>query len=768
MSAQRESTKCPLACEYCRIKKAKCSGTHPCGNCTDHNEPCVFPERRRRSRKRKEREQDMEDRLARMEVLLRTAAQPSLAESRCEPSDSTVESIAVAYQDQWSQSPRQEPDSVPSEGLEDLNSPPRPLQDDELQAILPSPCQEMALVFSTATGLSPMIDPRLELSEPISTTAHKAPLINEESTQERLHMPVSPPSTAAPDDCGPDTTAEQENSDPQGCPSYLSICTFPAAEWISRQVGKPEFLASARRLSKEVMKGERLERVISPERAPEPDKETALKWTKAYFDSCLDSVFETTDRHEFERRLDVHFKGDANSTSNKSWYALRNIIYASGCRYSLSEASSPTAFTESRAQSWKYFENALSVHTDLLYVHTDLTSIQALVIMAFHAEALGTPALEYMLVSSATRLAQSKGLHLAPPPSLPESCEEALARQSLWWTLYSYEKHLAYRSGRPSAIDDDYISCPIPTTLKRGSTVSLEFVSKTIAIAQISSAVAKRLHTAKAMKQPPETLLETVQDLDNQLKLWRECLGPLFRARAPFKTHGLPPGTQVYHILYLHCTYYALVIAVHGVFCYPWNRPDLQASTDPEIHTQIRRSTEAVADASRQIILAAQRLEITATVPVWMTFYFPLVGLINMFICVLKNPLGSSTASDLSLMDIIVGHFGYLEFISSSEMEFPFPREIASYARNLVKQARGGTTEDLREPSNTKPRDTQSDLVPVVNPSEMPPLDVVLGLEDWCTFFPAFPQMGSLPFTGIFESDENQGLENNPLSFSQR
>lgn len=38
-------------------------------------------------------------------------------------------------------------------------------------------------------------------------------------------------------------------------------------------------------------------------------------------------------------------------------------------------------------------------------------------------------------------------------------------------------------------------------------------------------------------------------------------------------------------------------------------------------------------------------------------------------------------------MDVVVGHFGYLHFISSSELVFPFPREIASYARNLVKRA---------------------------------------------------------------------------------
>lgn len=69
---------------------------------------------------------------------------------------------------------------------------------------------------------------------------------------------------------------------------------------------------------------------------------------------------------------------------------------------------------------------------------------------AFHAEALGTPALEYTLLSNASRLAQSKGLHLRTPPGTQNHLEDDTTRQALWWTLYSYEKHLAYRSGIPS------------------------------------------------------------------------------------------------------------------------------------------------------------------------------------------------------------------------------------------------------------------------------------------------------------------------------
>lgn len=371
---------------------------------------------------------------------------------------------------------------------------------------------------------------------------------------------------------------------------------------------------------------------------------------------------------------------------------------------------------------------------------------------AFYAEALGSPALEYMLVSNATRLAQSKGLHLDCPEASKPQSGEALSRQWLWWVLYAYEKHVAYRSGRPSvsaqpfifaplsipvgeicygtsshtglskqmggdaltkispqAIDEDYVNCPIPSTMPAGSSSSapnsanVEFVRATIKHAQISSAISKQLVSAKAMRDSLETTMAHVQALEKRLDDWRNSLHPDFISSPPFFKHAERPrraGTQTSHVLFLHFSYYSSVIAIHGVFCYPWNRPELLQQhkqqkqdgrglhvSNPQVHAQIERSTKAVAEASRQIILAVQGLEITSAMPLWLTFFFPLVGLINLFVYILKNPLAPSAASDLSLLDVVVGHFGYLQFISSSQHVFPFPREIAAYARSVVESA---------------------------------------------------------------------------------
>jgi hypothetical protein len=81
-----------------------------------------------------------------------------------------------------------------------------------------------------------------------------------------------------------------------------------------------------------------------------------------------------------------------------------------------------------------------------------------------------------------------------------------------------------------------------------------------------------------------------------------------------------------------------------------------------------------------------------------LALFTPLVGLVNLFIYVLKYPTLPTTHSDIALMDVAVGHFGRLEF-ASSDLAFPFTRDVASLARDLViKTTEGFSSGDATSP----------------------------------------------------------------------
>lgn len=130
--------------------------------------------------------------------------------------------------------------------------------------------------------------------------------------------------------------------------------------------------------------------------------------------------------------------------------------------------------------AWLYFENALSIHSHLLfYPQSGLTAIQALTLMvcivrstlklpprhlfsslrirlqSFFAENVLGSSVEYMLCSNAVRLAQSLGLNHEPESCWNMGLSEISQRSRIWWALYCYDKHISMREGRQSCIDDD-------------------------------------------------------------------------------------------------------------------------------------------------------------------------------------------------------------------------------------------------------------------------------------------------------------------------
>jgi len=100
----------------------------------------------------------------------------------------------------------------------------------------------------------------------------------------------------------------------------------------------------------------------------------------AYFDDSLEAVCGVVFRPEFEHRLAEHLKGGGSSTDDAAWYALRNSVYASGCRAFFAKQSSVT-WAEAQRRSWPYLENALSVQLELMYTPTDLMAVRALAAM---------------------------------------------------------------------------------------------------------------------------------------------------------------------------------------------------------------------------------------------------------------------------------------------------------------------------------------------------------------------------------------------------
>jgi hypothetical protein len=169
-------------------------------------------------------------------------------------------------------------------------------------------------------------------------------------------------------------------------------------------MGNRDFHASACNFSSTMTRLLKLSRRLGGERTPDPDYETAMKWTQgtvvpvtpfvravsrltpsrtAFFGESIEHAWGLVQRRAFETRLEKHYKHPLPRIydQNVSWYALRNTVFAIGSRLALSPKHLLPSFMDAQRQSWPFFENALSVQVDLMYMPSGTANIEILLLM---------------------------------------------------------------------------------------------------------------------------------------------------------------------------------------------------------------------------------------------------------------------------------------------------------------------------------------------------------------------------------------------------
>lgn len=185
-----------------------------------------------------------------------------------------------------------------------------------------------------------------------------------------------------------------------------------------------------------------------------------------------------------------------------------------------------------------------------------------------------------------------------------------------------------------------------------------------------------------------------VEGLDRQLKTLLEELPQ----SAQIGTLTKPSEESVCvsrrtHALYLHFSIHGSLLALHSHFFYPWLSSKFWSQDsgggDPALlEAQIASSSRTVAEAARQILLALRTVTTNVATPTWLALSYPIYAHLSLFIYVLMNPTLPTATADLGLLDICAGHFGYIDFVTSSGISISLPRESVNLAAKVVKAAR--------------------------------------------------------------------------------
>lgn len=83
-----------------------------------------------------------------------------------------------------------------------------------------------------------------------------------------------------------------------------------------------------------------------------------------------------------------------------------------------------------------------------------------------------------------------------------------------------------------------------------------------------------------------------------------------------------------------------------------------------------------------------------------LVFYHPFVGLIHLFVHIIKCPSAPTVQYDLALLEDICGHFARLNYTTSSALYFPVIKELCRFAEHIVNVESKPPTDDSNQNMN--------------------------------------------------------------------
>jgi hypothetical protein len=219
-----------------------------------------------------------------------------------------------------------------------------------------------------------------------------------------------------------------------------------------------------------------------------------------------------------------------------------------------------------------------------------------------------------------------------------------------------------------------------------------EIFSTMVTLAQIVSRILKAFPNSGTKKKNMRDAMTVTQELDHDLRDFYDSLPEQYKYN-PLSAIS-PPNSSVHpaYIVCLRAHYKCAMIMIHTPFCYPWNKLGHETGQDPVLLEQKNISSGIVAAAARDVLTTLHGLKISPETGACLTTFYPLFGLIHLFLHLIEHSDLPTTSSDLSLLDTVIGHFGYLDFIGRSQFETHRLRQVVSYARETIRRESIDTT----------------------------------------------------------------------------
>ncbi|CEO58834.1 hypothetical protein PMG11_03536 [Penicillium brasilianum] len=539
----------------------------------------------------------------------------------------------------------------------------------------------LAGVACLFTALPQRKSPREQLEEAKAQIKQlKETLRLERAGQHRSHSstPAAPALTVF-DPCGFETTLAAFRW-------HLQFCT-PGADPDRRLDSYLDFDAFAHGLKQSLDSPRPIPtKVITPKWPSRVVMQQSLEY---YESNKLYAIFPMVDTMALKRLLDANELGLQGGTIDAANQACLTALTAFVTRIRHHE---PT-FTE--ADSSAYMQAVLSMLPQLVMEHTNIRTLEAVLILAVDLAPQGQPQTAELLMSLAVRILYNlKGNLNKPASSDPEQVRAHHHLRALFWVCYSIDKEMSLRRCQPPIINDADCDLDLPATYVSitsdhqffHSSLSLQelLYPTDLRLAVLKSKIYRLLYSPLSLRLPESARLQLIRQLDEELSDLKAQFPAV--CQPDMYAKGEVSDTLLLNLSVrganTHLEYYHCLSKIHGASISGSSNSTMRNLSPPS------SSMELCYQASRSTLLYVCRTcHLITKETFWIYAQFILTAVFALYQRITTASIEYHGHEDLRLLEKILEVFVTLR-IADGEGGFPPFAVTEALIRNLISSVK--------------------------------------------------------------------------------
>lgn len=434
-----------------------------------------------------------------------------------------------------------------------------------------------------------------------------------------------------------------------------------------------------------------------------PPKSVADFLSSCCYELATDSFFYF-DQQDFQRKIDeVYLDESSQLRENGVFLCLVLMAFALGSQFANLKSKASAAWNTGNSSSpGRYFYSLASRLLPMATFECSIQAMQTCLVTAVYLLPEHVYDKGYLYLSHALRIAISLDMHRRKAKD-PNPAWDSEISHRLWWSVFSLERTVGIKLGRPASIATSEVLTPVPRALPSLDEVQyFDNVSHQVANAKlvlIMDTIVKNL--APDTTTTSESLQKTEQR-QQDLVDWKASLSPHLRL------DSLRPSGKGYRtVVHLHLNFHfasilvcrsALLSLLRRDLKVMFGKPDHQSMFDSD---RLERLAENCVNAARSIIGLFEMLHQTENLGMFSFTDFQGCSIATV-ILLLESMRRGNRANSLSTDT----GFSCLRYMATenqhAKLGIQYVEELRAIANQVIEKCMQRSSDDLEDPIDSR------------------------------------------------------------------